>query len=582
MLVTGLLGGATAVASAGTTAAAAAAPTVAGVWGTVRDLPGLTALGKVTDAGTGALSCTAVGYCTVAGSYSTAKSNGLFVATESHGSWGAPAALGGAAAPSASGYLGAELSGLSCSSPGNCTAAGTYFASGEGVEVFVVTEQGGKWNAAVAAPGLLALNVGNNASVGGLSCPSAGNCVVIGDYTDGAGFFQPFTLAETAGVWQDAAELPGVAALGDAGGAFLSAVSCASAGNCAVGGGYYPDASETVQSAFVASEAGGLWGDAVTVPGTSGYKGGTAVNAVACASAGHCAAAGTFHTSTAQGAPGGAFALTTTGGTWGSAVTVPGLNEIDLLACPASGDCAAGGTIVVGKNVVGNTKAAVATETAGKWGKGTQVPGLASIPNAEDSRVAALWCKSPGDCDAAGTYEIPRVTPDGGSEAFTTDQVNGAWSAQRPIPGLNALNTDFGADVTGLSCTGLATCTAAGFYFAKTASGPAQVPFIASETLDYVTTTTLTLSAVKLTYGHEQSGRFSVVVTARVGTPAGKVTVKAGSAVLCVVALKAGKGTCSLKAKQLKAGTHHLTASYPGAAGFTGSVTAAKTLTVVK
>ena len=93
----------------------------------------------------------------------------------------------------------------------------------------------------------------------------------------------------------------------------------------------------------------------------------------------------------------------------------------------------------------------------------------------------------------------------------------------------------------------------------------------------------LTLSAAKVTYGHEGSEHLSVQVTPRYsGAPGGTVKVKSGSSTVCVITLKSGKGSCGLTAKKLKAGTYHLVASYGGNADFTGGNSGAKTLTVAK
>jgi hypothetical protein len=83
-------------------------------------------------------------------------------------------------------------------------------------------------------------------------------------------------------------------------------------------------------------------------------------------------------------------------------------------------------------------------------------------------------------------------------------------------------------------------------------------------------------------YGHERSERLSVVVKAGAGTPSGKVTVKAGSVSVCVLALTSGKGSCTLAASRLKVGKYRITAAYGGGLHFAGSASAAKTLTVVK
>jgi hypothetical protein len=97
------------------------------------------------------------------------------------------------------------------------------------------------------------------------------------------------------------------------------------------------------------------------------------------------------------------------------------------------------------------------------------------------------------------------------------------------------------------------------------------------------TATTLKLSAAKVKTVHEQAEHLSVQVNPQFsGTPAGKVTIKAGSARVCVITLKSGKGTCTLKASQLRPGTYHLTATYAAAAPFARSTSAKKTLTVTK
>jgi hypothetical protein len=93
--------------------------------------------------------------------------------------------------------------------------------------------------------------------------------------------------------------------------------------------------------------------------------------------------------------------------------------------------------------------------------------------------------------------------------------------------------------------------------------------------------TTLELSAANVTYGDEQSEQFSVRVSpAFTGTPQGRVTVKAGSVLVCVVPLKSGEAICSLSANELSGGTDHVTAAYTGSPDFVSSSSAGATLTV--
>jgi hypothetical protein len=100
--------------------------------------------------------------------------------------------------------------------------------------------------------------------------------------------------AGSGGTWGKAEQVPGTAALNKAGGAAVSAVSCASAGNCSAGG-FYSDSPDHVQ-VFVVSQAGGTWGKTEEIPGTATLnKGGDAqVNSVSCAPAGTCSAGGSY------------------------------------------------------------------------------------------------------------------------------------------------------------------------------------------------------------------------------------------------------------------------------------------------
>jgi hypothetical protein len=49
-----------------------------------------------------------------------------------------------------------------------------------------------------------------------------------------------------------------------------------------------------------------------------------------------------------------------------------------------------------------------------------------------------------------------------------------------------------------------------------------------------------------------------------------------------VIKLSSGKGSCTLSAKRLKAGTYRLVATYSGNKNFKGSTSAKETLTVAK
>jgi Bacterial Ig-like domain (group 3) len=100
-----------------------------------------------------------------------------------------------------------------------------------------------------------------------------------------------------------------------------------------------------------------------------------------------------------------------------------------------------------------------------------------------------------------------------------------------------------------------------------------------------VSMTSLSLSAGKVLYGHEQMERLSVSVSSKAGgsKPSGKVAVrKSATKTACVITLSAGKGSCTLKAAQLPSGTYKLVAAYSGSLDFDSSVSSKQTLTVAK
>jgi hypothetical protein len=84
-----------------------------------------------------------------------------------------------------------------------------------------------------------------------------------------------------------------------------------------------------------------------------------------------------------------------------------------------------------------------------------------------------------------------------------------------------------------------------------------------------------------VTFGSEGSEKISVKVAPQYsGTPGGRVTVKINGATLAVIRLKSGAGSYTLSAHQLAAGAYTLAATYGGGAGFNGSTSAKRSLTV--
>lgn len=170
-------------------------------------------------------------------------------------------------------------------------------------------EKNGKLTLLTEMPGTAALNADGSASVTSESCSSTGNCAATGFYANSSDDVLPFVVNETAGVWGQAAEVPGIATLtkgvAQATNSTLSeanSASCSSAGNCAVGGYYVTFISSTRShwQAFVAQETKGVWLHALMVPGTSALNISkqAVVSTVSCARAGTRALGGSYSLST--------------------------------------------------------------------------------------------------------------------------------------------------------------------------------------------------------------------------------------------------------------------------------------------
>jgi hypothetical protein len=269
-----------------------------GTWGTAQRVPGTATLNAGGYAGVQSVSCPAVGDCTAGGFYASSAIDGVptvqaMIVTETNGTWQTAREVPGSGALNGGGY--AEIYSVSCKSTVSCSAGGAYTNSTPATEAFVVSESGGTWGNATEVSGIAALNKLKLAQISSVSCASPGNCSAGGFYQDGSFISQAFVVNQTNGGWGVAEQVPGTAALnlGSPGGV-TSSVSCGAAGDCSAAG-YYTDASG-FQQAFVASETGGTWGTAEEVPGTAALNaGGMAVtNAVSCPSAGNCSAGGHY------------------------------------------------------------------------------------------------------------------------------------------------------------------------------------------------------------------------------------------------------------------------------------------------
>jgi hypothetical protein len=316
-----------------------------GKWAKATDVPGLAALGSRESIGP--LSCPAAGSCVAGGTFKPGRGHkGAFAVSEKAGRWGKAVRLSGAKLQFTNLV---QIFDISCPSPGNCTLAGGDRWAGA-LQAIAISEHAGQWGQAVKIDVPAALN-SLTIELDEISCASPGNCAAGGSYQQGcdnggdSGCNQAFLVDETGGHWGQAEEVPGTAALDVGNVAFLSSVSCASPGNCTAGGDY---AASSSQQAFVISETAGHWGQAMPVPhlATLNVGGQAGISSLSCASAGNCSAGG-LYTGHKPGS-GKAFVVNQVGGQWGNALQVPGtsglgLAEVTSVSCTAPGRCSAVG-----------------------------------------------------------------------------------------------------------------------------------------------------------------------------------------------------------------------------------------------
>lgn len=529
------------------------------------------------------VSCGSAGNC-AAGGYYTGDSDRYqaFVANEVNGVWRPAEEVPGSGALNTGGR--ATIMSVSCESAGNCSAAGYYtlpssvpVSANGNFQTFVVNETDGSWGAAQLVPGLAALDTGGGANLPwSLSCGSAGNCAVGGYYTDSSGNQAGFVADETDGRWGTAEQVPGLAALGSDTGAQVNSVSCVAPGDCAAEGGYNGDLHNLLP--FVVTEAGGIWGEAQAVAGTSAlYPDNAAVQiaALSCASAGDCIAVGTGIAS------GGywPFLVAETGGVWGTAEPVPGLAALDpglgasltSVSCGSPGNCSAVGgytdTVTGGQHVV---RVFAVNEVGGTWGTALPISGLPAQNSHDGAVISSVSCAAAGTCSAVGGYADEGANPTYG--AFAVDESDGAWGAMHMIT--SALGAYI--NLNSVSCVAGGACSAAGF---DVDSGAGVV---IDRSVLQSTGTVISLSTSRVTYGDERAERVTVAVSGSGWTPAGTVAVRSGATVACTLTLAAGWGSCLVPAAAFAVGPVSLAASYAGGSWFAPSASAAKSFTVAR
>ncbi len=188
-----------------------------------------------------AVSCGGVGDCTIAGQYGiTTKKVGLYVAAVTTSgavtSVSSTTAIPGISTLANGGS--ASVTGLACTSVGDCSMVGTYVTSSKQTEIFTDTQINGAWGTATQLAGSKYLNLGNNDALTSLSCIADQVCSAAGFYTDGLGNTHTLVASEVPAGWYGVGPLPDATEVNGGNGASVTALACATTGGCAAAGDF--------------------------------------------------------------------------------------------------------------------------------------------------------------------------------------------------------------------------------------------------------------------------------------------------------------------------------------------------------
>src|SRR5262249_33147122 len=405
-----VVAGAVLAAGAGAAQAGVSEQRSGATWHKAIEVPGTAAQ---VAADVSSVSCASPRNCAAGGYYVDRRGHQQpLVVTERVGTWQRATGVPGMAVLNTGGK--GFVTSVSCASPGNCAADGSYTSRTRNKSgMFVVSEVGGKWGPALGMPGKNPDFLSNDS----ISCPSPGNCAAGGSFNKAGGGIQAFVIDETSGHWGKPLRLSG-AGLRGAFYAQVNAMSCSSAGNCTASG----DASLTsTDELFAVSEVAGHWRQAAAIPLASSVTDVANIDSMACASPGNCAAAGSYEYSVGDVINEQPLVVSESGGHWNQAQNVPGLTRppkggvgrAESVACAAPDTCTVGGFTPGGRAFVVN-------ETGGTWGQRVIISGAAL--GTKILLVTSVSCTSPGNC-AAGGYDYNSS----GQGAFVVDETGGAW-----------------------------------------------------------------------------------------------------------------------------------------------------------
>jgi len=211
------------------------------------------------------------------------------VVSQVNGAWQPPIPVRGLPALDAGGA--GSIDSVSCASPGDCAAGGSFTPWGHGGAAFVISQVDGTWGSAQAVIAGAGLDPDGLLAITSMSCSSAGDCTAAGTAWSNVSVSAGFAVREVHGTWSLATPLRTPYQWR----VWTLLLSCASAGACAAAG-YYSDPYNA--KGFVITEARGIWGTARQDPRGRVFTSGADINvaSLSCAPGGSCVAGGSYGT----------------------------------------------------------------------------------------------------------------------------------------------------------------------------------------------------------------------------------------------------------------------------------------------
>jgi len=354
--------------------------------------------------------------------------------------------------------------GMACGAPGSCSALGFYVDPKGIVHGTIDTLANGTWTSIVAPlPARAASD--RQSTLYAVTCPAAGSCVVVGDYIDRNGNYQPLIETLSNGTWSAAkAPVPTKAVATRIFATALRAVTCRAPGSCTAVGAY-TDNNANLQG-LIETLSNGIWNaKKAPLPARPSSLPAAGLMAVACPAAGACTAAGSY-----KDASGNRRGLieTLARGTWTAArAPLPAdaasnpTAGLSAIACPAAGACT-----VVGQytDTKGNGQGVIETLSNRTW-TATRAPVPAAAKDSLVVNFVAIVCPAVGSCAALGTY----IGLDAQIRGVLETLAKGAWTGTvAPLPAnASSFTTALFAENGGtgsLACSAAGSCAAVGRY----------------------------------------------------------------------------------------------------------------------